>query len=110
MILRVLRSNIAGAGLYLILGVSINVIFKDYVLYSVLQFIYTNPNTVSIPMYFAQMNVVNPFFIQTMTIVNMFLNLITISGLFLIFKVKGVLLYACYYAFFALLFGMSALF
>ncbi len=108
--LELIRSNMIEAGAFLLVGVCLNEIFYGYILWPVLQYIYTSPNTAFIPGYFAQLDVVNPFFLQAMNIVHMLMNLVALSGLFVLMKLKGVSLYIGYYVLLAILLGTSAFF
>lgn len=105
---RLLQKNLSAFALFILIGVIFNQLFFKYVLWSVLQYIYTNPDTNFIPSYFAGLDVVNPFFLQAMNILHMLMNLITLSGLFALLKPKGVLLYIGYYFLLAMLLGSSA--
>ncbi|MBH1940791.1 permease [Mobilitalea sibirica] len=105
-----ISKNISSTGLYLIVGVIINVLFQQYLLWSIIEYIINNPGMSSVAMYFAGLNVVNPIFILAMNIVNMFMNLIFLSGIFAFFKLKGIILFVAYYALLVGILGISAYF
>jgi len=95
-------------GIYLVIGVTLDTILHEYVLDTVIDFVFTNPYTMAIPTFFSTYDVVNPFFLLTMKIVYMFLNLTRMSALLAVLKLKGFAAYTGYYSILAILLAIPA--
>lgn len=95
-------------GLFLIIGVIADVIFQRYVLSNVVNAFYINSFTASIPVFFASKDVSNAFFLMTFTIAYMLMNLVNLSALFAILKLRGLAAYFIYYILWALILAVPA--
>ena len=107
---QVIKSNISSVGIYLIIGVIVHEVMRAYLLDAAISFISNSPGMTSVAMYFAGLNVVNPFFILAMTIANLLMNFAFLSGLFAFFRLKGAVMFIGYFVLIAAALGVSAYF
>lgn len=106
--LRFTSKNIYKMWIYIVIGVSADIIFHQYIMGKLINLVFANPYTSVIPHYFARLNVVNPLFLLTMIIVTMLMDLTRLSALTVIFKLKGIVFYFAYSAIWAIMLSISA--
>ncbi len=99
--------HIGTAAIYLLLGAILNVAFRRHIMVGMISFLYTNPHTVFMPLFFSTRDVTNPLFTLTMIIIGIMMNIINFSALLSIFKYKAVAAYYLYLASLALLLALS---
>lgn len=107
-IINVFGQYVGKAGVYLIFGVLADILFHRYALSAVFSTIISNPQTAFVPRLFSGLNVVNPFFLLTMTIAGVFMDFIKLSALSFMFKLKALCMFYLYFAIWAVLFSVSA--
>ncbi|MCX8131055.1 MAG: hypothetical protein N3I35_13280 [Clostridia bacterium] len=100
--------SISMVGIYLIIGVIIDTLFRKYAFFSILGFIFNNPKTAFIPRLLAGYDIVNPYFLLAKNIVIVLMDFIKMSALLVILKPKGLLAYYGYYIAIAGLLSVSA--
>jgi hypothetical protein len=106
----VFREAIMKMAILLVCGVVIDNLFHKYLFWNMLNQVYTNPSTSFIPRIFSGLDVVNPFFLITLSIFGVLLDLTRLSGLLVLFKKKGIILYFSYFFFLVIITGISAFF
>lgn len=109
-ILRMAGRNINIVGIYLIVGVIVNTIYYKYIWWYILNLLNENPSTGFMLSVLTGYNVVNPFFLLTITIVFVLMDFIKLSALLIIIKPKGLVIYYIYFTAIAILLGTSAFF
>jgi hypothetical protein len=90
-------------------GSILDVLYRGSVLGNIVGFLFTNPVTGPLASSFAQRNVVNPVFLLGMGCVTVVTDFVGLSGLALVVKVKGLVLYVVYGVALAVVLGCSAL-
>ncbi len=95
-------------GLFLVVGSAADTVFRRFILSAVVNAFYSNPVTRAIPDFFGGQDVSNPFFLITFSIVYMLMNLVILSGLISILKLKGLILYFGYYFALAVILAIPA--
>lgn len=96
-ILNHINQNINLMGIYMILGVIINRLFNDYVMYTLTTQVASNSVTAFIPRYMSTFNVVSPGFLLALCVIYALLNISNISALLLVLKPKGLMSVVVYY-------------
>ncbi len=95
--LKLIHHNINFMGIYMILGVLLNRVFNDHVMYTLTSQVASNSHTAFIPRYMSKFNIVSPGFLMALCIVFALLNISNLSAMVLVFKPKGVVLCVGYY-------------
>lgn len=101
------RKIIDITGKFLILGVIVNAIFHEYILFQSLSLFNSNHYLSVIPKLFSGYDVVNPFFLVTMVIVKMFLDFVKLSAVLSILNRRGIIWYLGYYLILSALLSVS---
>jgi uncharacterized membrane protein YraQ (UPF0718 family) len=102
--------NVEILGKYLLIGITIDVIFHKYILFQSFSLFDTNHYLSLIPKFFSTHDVVNPYFLITMLIARMFLDLTKMSGIIAILNNRGLFRYFAYFIVLATLLSSSAFF
>ncbi len=110
LILKTVHNNISRMGIYMISGVIINIIFNDYIMYTLTSQVANNSYTAFIPRAMARFNVVSPPFLLALCIIFAVMNITNLSAVFMVFKPKGMVLFIGYYLVWTLLLGITIFF
>jgi uncharacterized membrane protein YraQ (UPF0718 family) len=94
--------------IYILIGVIVDIVFRSYVLQSMINVIFTNPYTSSIPGFFASHDVSNPFFLLTFRIAYMLMDFQKLSVLIAVSRPKGLIMYLGYYLTLAVILAIPA--
>ena len=103
-----IKKNIDVMGIYLLLGVILETIFHRYVLVNTVAWLYSNKISSGILYNMSGRDVVNPYFLLTMTIIYMLINMTKLFAMLRILKIKGIVTYFGLYMLIAGLLSISA--
>jgi hypothetical protein len=104
----VVFANLKYMAAFLLLGAVIGVLFNEYLLWDVINYLFTNPSTSFLPRLFATYNVAHPAFILSMTIVTMFMKFFGLAALIAVLKLRGLAAYIAFYAVWSILLAIPA--
>lgn len=105
-----LHINITTIGAYLVIGVIMNVIFNQYVIYYITDVIFSYSQTTAVTRFLGSYNVVHPLFLLGLGIIQSLADLTNLSGLLAVMKLKGVAVVYLFGVFCALFLGFSIFF
>lgn len=97
-------------GIYLVIGVIMNVVFNKYVIFYLTDELFSYSQTTAVTRFLGSYNIVHPLFLLGIGIIQSLANLTHLSGLLSVMKIKGVIAVYLFGAFCALLLGLSLFF
>jgi hypothetical protein len=102
------RLALPRAGIFLICGAVLSVLFRSTIQWRILGLIAQNPMTSSVPRFFSERNVTNRFFLLAIGVLLAFMDLARLAGVFAALRARGMIAFVVFMAALALLLGLSA--